>query len=82
MAMKPWLDCKTAVRLMNASHDRTLAPADRARMRLHTVICANCRRAAAQFDFLRRAMQRMGQLGEDTPPAEAKPPPGDKRNPG
>lgn len=80
--MKPWLDCKTAARLMSARQDRTLAPADRARVRLHTMICANCRHAAAQFDFLRRAMQRMGQRDEAGQPAEIKPMPADKSKPG
>lgn len=65
--MKLDLDCKEVSRLISQGQDEALPPADRARMRLHFVICKTCRNVDEQMAFLRRAMQ---QLGKDEPPAE------------
>ena len=70
--MKLKLDCKEMSRLISAGQDLTLPAAERARMRLHLVICETCRNVNQQFDFLRRAMRRMDRDGykdkEDEPP--------------
>jgi hypothetical protein len=42
-------------------------PRDRARLRLHFVMCQTCRDVEAQMSFLRRAMQG---LGKDEPPRD------------
>ena len=59
--MKLQLDCKEMSRLISEGHDLTLPPAERARMRLHFVICSTCRDVDEQFGFLRRAMRRLGE---------------------
>jgi predicted anti-sigma-YlaC factor YlaD len=65
--MKLDLDCKEVSRLISQGQDETLPAADRARMRLHFVICKTCRNVDEQMGFLRRAMR---QLGKDEPPSE------------
>ena len=57
--MKLKLDCKDVSRLISDGQDLTLPAADRARMRLHFVVCETCRNVNDQLDFLRRAMQRI-----------------------
>lgn len=64
--MKPDLTCQDVVRLISEGLDRSLPPAERARMRLHFVICQSCRNVDEQMQFLRRAMRRLGD--DDTPP--------------
>jgi hypothetical protein len=59
------LTCKEVSRIFSAGQDRELDPGERARLRLHLVICAACRNVEQQFDFLRRAMR---QLGKNDPP--------------
>jgi predicted anti-sigma-YlaC factor YlaD len=55
------LDCKQVSRLISDGLDKTMAPAERARLRLHFVVCQTCRDVDAQMAFLRRAMQTLGQ---------------------
>ena len=62
--MKLKLDCKDVSRLISDGQDLTLPAAERARMRLHLVICETCRNVNAQFDFLRRAMRRIDWDGD------------------
>ncbi len=59
--MKINIDCREVSRLISDGLDEQLPPADRARMRLHFVMCQNCRNADEQMRFLRRAMQQLGQ---------------------
>jgi predicted anti-sigma-YlaC factor YlaD len=59
------LSCKDVARLLSDAQDGELPPADRARMRLHLVICEACRNVEEQMQFLRRAMK---QLGRDQDP--------------
>ena len=67
--MKVSLDCKEMSRLISEGQDLTLPAAERARMRLHLVICETCRNVHEQFDFLRRAMRQNHQSQEaDEPP--------------
>lgn len=59
------LTCQQVSRLLSEGADASLPTADRARLRLHFVICEGCRNVEHQLGFLRRAMQR---LGKDEPP--------------
>jgi predicted anti-sigma-YlaC factor YlaD len=63
--MKLQIDCKDVSRLISEGLDTNLAPAERARMRLHLVICETCRTVDEQMQFLRRALRKLGQ---DKPP--------------
>jgi predicted anti-sigma-YlaC factor YlaD len=74
--MKLDLNCQEVSRLMSDGQDAALAPADRARFRLHLVLCATCRDVQEQMNFLRRAMRTLhqenpddlgGQPGKDLP---------------
>ncbi len=67
--MKLRLDCKDMSRLISDGQDLTLPAAERARMRLHLVLCETCRNVNLQFDFLRRAMRQIDRSVEaDEPP--------------
>ncbi len=57
--MKTPLDCKEVSRLISSGLDETLPAAERARMRLHFVICQTCRNVNEQLQFLRQAMRRI-----------------------
>lgn len=59
--MKIDLDCKEMARLISDSQDRDLPEGERARMRLHFVICQTCRNVDEQMAFLRNAMRRLGR---------------------
>ena len=65
--MKIQLDCKEVSRLISESQDQDLPASDRARVRLHFVICQTCRNVDEQMQFIRRAMRKMG---EDEGPRE------------
>lgn len=74
--MKLDLDCHEVSRLISEGQDATLPAAERARFRLHLVLCATCRDVNDQMDFLRRALRALHDEvpdGPDRPPAE--PPP-------
>ena len=57
--MKFDLDCREVARLISDKQDESLPAADRARMRLHFVMCQACRNIDEQMAFLRRAMKRL-----------------------
>jgi predicted anti-sigma-YlaC factor YlaD len=59
--MKLNLDCKEVSRLLSTRQDQDLPPGERARLRLHFVLCDACRNVDEQLSFLRRAMQQMGR---------------------
>lgn len=61
--MKVQLTCKEVARLISEGQDQSLPPADRARMRLHFVVCETCRNIQEQVGFLRRAMRQVDQPG-------------------
>lgn len=63
------LDCKTVSRLISDGQDVDMAPRERARLRLHFVLCETCRNVDEQVSFLRQAMRRLGQ----EPPPEDPP---------
>ena len=57
--MKLKLDCQEVSRLISETQDANLPSPDRARMRLHFVMCQACRNVDEQMAFLRRAMQQL-----------------------
>jgi predicted anti-sigma-YlaC factor YlaD len=63
--MKLQLDCKEVSRLISDGLDKTLPAPERARMRLHFVICQTCRDVDEQMQFLRAAMRR---IDKEEPP--------------
>ncbi len=65
--MKLRLNCQQVSHLISTGHEEKLAPADRARLRLHFLICTRCRNVDQQLAFLRQAMRR---LGREDPPGE------------
>jgi hypothetical protein len=65
--MKIQLDCKEVSRLISNGLDETLPAPERARMRLHFVICQTCRDVNEQMQFLRSAMRR---IDKEDPPRE------------
>jgi predicted anti-sigma-YlaC factor YlaD len=65
--MKIQLDCQEVSRLISHGLDETLPAPDRARMRLHFVICQTCRDVNEQMQFLRNAMR---QIDKEGPPGE------------
>jgi predicted anti-sigma-YlaC factor YlaD len=68
--MKIQLDCKEVSRLISDGLDETLPGPQRARMRLHFVICQTCRDVSEQMQFLRSAMRR---IDREDPPNEGPP---------
>ena len=65
--MKMNLNCQEVSRLISDGQDRDLPAAERARMRLHFVICSSCRNVDEQMQFLHRAMRELGR--KDPPDA-------------
>lgn len=59
------LNCKEASRLLSRENDEPLPAPERARLRLHLVVCDACRNVEEQLSFLRQAMRK---LGRDEPP--------------
>lgn len=52
------VSCKEASRLLSQREERTLALADRIKLRLHLSVCVACTRFARQLVVIRRAMAR------------------------
>jgi hypothetical protein len=65
--MKLKLDCKDVSRLISDGQDQELPSAERAKLRLHFVICEACRNVDEQMQFIRRAMKKLGHE-EERPP--------------
>lgn len=59
--MKLLPDCQEVSRLLSDGQDQRLPTKERARLRLHLVMCDTCRNVEAQFDFLRRAVRELGR---------------------
>jgi len=53
------LNCKEVSRLISDGQDRDMPPKERARLRLHFVICETCRHVNDQFNFIREAMKKL-----------------------
>lgn len=60
--------CQEVSRLLSSGLDDRLPAADRARLRLHLVMCQACRNVSEQMQFLRQAMKRLGEQDRDPPP--------------
>jgi hypothetical protein len=61
--MKVNLPCRDIARLVSDAEDRVLPASDQARLRLHFVMCRNCRTLEEEMSFLRRAMRQIDQQG-------------------
>jgi Putative zinc-finger len=59
--MKLDLDCKEVSRLISRGQDVDLPAGERARLRLHFVICETCRTVDDQMKFLREAIRNLGK---------------------
>lgn len=57
MPLKP--TCKEVHRLTSESMDRELTLVERARVRMHLLVCTACRNFNDQMGLIRKAMQRM-----------------------
>ncbi len=57
MSLKP--TCKEIHRLTSEAMDRELSMIERARMRLHLLVCVACRNFTGQMELIRRAMRRI-----------------------
>ena len=68
--MKAQLDCQDVSRLISDGQDQSLPTGERARLRLHFVICEACRNVNEQFGFLRRAMRQLGDKSQVDEPAD------------
>lgn len=55
------INCKEVSRLISDGLDRDLPAKERARLRLHFVICEACRDVNDQFNFIREAMKKLGR---------------------
>ena len=61
------LSCKETTRLLSQGEDRKLAFGERVTLRLHLAICDGCSNVSRQFKFLRLAVQRLSEDGNDNP---------------
>ena len=59
------LSCKETTRLLSQGEDRKLAFGERIALRVHLAICDGCRNVKAQLGFLRRAMKKLPDAGEE-----------------
>jgi predicted anti-sigma-YlaC factor YlaD len=59
--MKLRIDCQEASRWLSRLLDEDVPAAEHARLRLHLVMCQNCRSVEEQMAFLRRAMQALNR---------------------
>jgi len=67
MPLKP--TCKEVHRLTSESMDRELTMVERARVRMHLLVCHACRNFTDQMAMIRHAMRRMipdGDKGGDS----------------
>jgi hypothetical protein len=55
------LSCKEVSRMVSQGLDRELGFGERVRLRVHLAICNGCTNFRKQMDFLRRAVERLGQ---------------------
>ena len=68
-AVKINLDCEDVSRLISQGLDEDLPAGDRARMRLHFVMCQTCRNVDEQMQFIRRAVRKLGD--DELPPPKS-----------
>lgn len=70
MGLKP--TCREVHRLVSEGLDRDLTLVERARMRLHLMICDACTNFNAQMLLIRRAMRKLGAEDDPGPDREPK----------
>jgi predicted anti-sigma-YlaC factor YlaD len=70
--MSEKLTCHEVSRLLSDGLDEAMPPSQRARLRLHMVVCDACRNVEQQFDLLRRLVRRQAPRDDDEPPADAR----------
>ena len=58
------LSCKEAARMVSEGLDRSLAPEEQVRLKLHLAICRGCRSISERMAFLRRAIKRVVSRGD------------------
>jgi predicted anti-sigma-YlaC factor YlaD len=64
------LTCKEVARILSDGLDADMPAPQRARLRLHLVVCEACRNVEQQFDLLRRLVRRAGpdeRVDDDEP---------------
>jgi predicted anti-sigma-YlaC factor YlaD len=61
------LTCREVARILSDGLDTEMAPAERARLRLHMVVCEACRNLEQQLEVLRRLMKHQDPGGPDDP---------------
>lgn len=61
------LNCEQATRMLSESQERSLRPAERTVLRMHTWICASCREFGGQLGFIRQAMKGFAARQDDDP---------------
>jgi predicted anti-sigma-YlaC factor YlaD len=54
------LTCKDVARILSDGLDEEMTAAERARLRVHMVVCQACRNVEQQFDLLRRLVRKSG----------------------
>jgi predicted anti-sigma-YlaC factor YlaD len=59
------LNCHDATRMLSEAQDRPLVLNERARLRLHLLMCGACRRFETQVGFLRGAMRNYARRNDD-----------------
>ncbi len=62
--MKP-LTCKQAAEAISRRHEQPPALAERFWLKLHLLICTGCRNFQNNMDFMRAAMRRYLDRGQD-----------------
>jgi predicted anti-sigma-YlaC factor YlaD len=65
------LTCKDVARILSDGLDEEMTAGERARLRVHMVICEACRNVEQQFDLLRRLVRKSGP-SDDDPPADGR----------
>ena len=66
------LTCKDVARILSDGLDAEMTPPERARLRVHMVICDACRNVEQQFDMLRRLVRKSGPSDSDEPPPDGR----------
>jgi len=67
-AMEIMPTCKEVHRLVSEGLDRDLSLIERARMRMHLLVCRACQNFDNQMHLIRRAMRQIDIAAEDATP--------------
>jgi predicted anti-sigma-YlaC factor YlaD len=63
MSLMP--DCREVSAMLSDRLDRNLGGMERARLRVHLMMCKACARVEGQLEFLRRALSRLPGSSRD-----------------